>query len=136
MVFRPFEHQLARGLGLQDIDRFRDRLFPGLGSPTTSMDISKALCQATSRLLGSKIGLKDWRQITATFSRAHKDPDAIQTRSNDPDNQIRGHNNQTSNENYGITSKDPVGVGFETLQAHLQTAHWWYNLVGMFILSC
>ncbi|KAF9780658.1 hypothetical protein BJ322DRAFT_1023881 [Thelephora terrestris] len=132
VVFRPFEHCIAKALGIQDFgDRFLARLFPGLEFPTTSTDISKALCQDTSRFLGSKIGLKDWRQITATFSRAHKDPYAVQIRGVDPDNQIRGHNNQTSNENYGITPEDPTGIRFETLKSHLQTAHWWYHLVGI-----
>ena len=134
VVFRPFEQCIANALGLQDAgDRFLARLFPGLESPTTSTDISKALRQHTSKFLGSKIGLKDWRQITATFSRAHKDPHAVQIRGIDPDNQIRGHNNQTANGSYGVLSEDPAGVGFETLMSHLQTAHWWYHLVGMFI---
>jgi hypothetical protein len=125
---------LATALKIPDVgDRFLSRLLPGLSSPTTSKDISSALCQDTSKFLGSAIGLKDWRQITVGFSRAHKDPELAKIRGTDPDNQIRGHSNETANANYANTKEDPVDVEFRILKEQLQTAHWWFCLVGMLI---
>jgi len=133
-VFRPFEHYLATALKLPVVgDRFLSLLLPGFSSPTTSEDISTALRQDTSKFLGSEIGLRDWRQITVAFSEAHKDPHAIRIRGIDPDNQIRGHTNEVANTNYGNTSVDPVGIGFSILKQQLQTAHWWFRLVGMLV---
>lgn len=69
--------------------------------------------------------------MTVAFSDAHKDPDAVIIRGVDPDNQIRGHSNAMANRNYGNTLEDPVGTGFRVLRSQLQTAHWWFRLVGM-----
>jgi hypothetical protein len=137
-VFRPFEHLLAHALHLENAgDRFLSQLFPSLTtSPISSGDISTALKRDTLKYLGSPgVGLRDWRHITVGFCRAHKDPDLLRIRHGhiDPDNQIRGHTNETSDSNYAITSDDPVGVGFDKLWAHLRVAHWWFSLVGMFI---
>lgn len=134
VVFRPFEHRLATALQLQDVgDRFLSRLLPGLMSPATSGDITIALRRDTKRFLGSAIGLKDWRHITVAFSEAHKDPDAVKIRRVDPDNQLRGHTNETAITHYGNTSEDPGGVGFSALKQQLQAAHWWFDLVGMLV---
>lgn len=125
---------LATVLKIPEVgDRFLSQLLPGLSSPTTSEDISSALRRDTSKFLGNTIGLKDWRQITVGFSNAHKDPHAVRIRGIDPDNQIRGHTNETANAYYGNTLEDPVGVGFQILRQQLQTAHWWFHLVGMLI---
>lgn len=134
VVFRPFEDILAKQLAIADAEdhRFLDKLFPHLTSPTTSEDVSEALSQDTSKFLGCRIGLRDWRQLTVAFSRAHRDPRAAEIRKISPDNQIRGHPDQMSNENYGNIPEDPAGAGFETLRSHLQTAHWWWHLVGAF----
>ena len=136
VVFRPFEQLLANALQIDDGgDRFLSRLFPSLTtSQTTSGDISAALKRDTTKFLGTGVGLRDWRHVTVGFSRAHKDPNLLQIRGVDPDNQIRGHDNDTSNLNYAITSDDPVGVGFDKLWSHLRVAHWWFHLVCMFIL--
>jgi hypothetical protein len=129
-VFRPFENVLAHALRLEGAkDRFLSRLFPGLTSPISSGDISAALQRDTLKFLGSGIGLRGWRHVTVGFSRAHKDPGILQVRQIDPDNQIRGHNNDTSDSNYAINPEDPVGVGFDKIRSHLQTAHWWFHLI-------
>lgn len=135
VVFRPFEQLLANALHIGGVgDQFLSRLFPSLTtSQITSEDISAALKRDTLKFLGSGVGLKNWRHITVGFSRAHKDPNLPQIRDIDPDNQIRGHNNETSDSNYAITSVDPVGVGFDKLWSHLRVAHWWFHLVGTFI---
>lgn len=133
-MFRPFEHLLAHALRLEDVgDQFLSRLFPGLPSPTSSGDISASLKRDTLKFLGSGLGLRNWRHVTVGFSRAHKDPDLLRIRHIDPDNQIRGHSNETSTLNYAITSDDPVTVGFDKLRSHLQAAYWWFDLVGTFI---
>jgi hypothetical protein len=127
---------LATALDLPDVgNRIFHQLLPGFTSPTTPNDISSALCQSSLKFLHSKIGLKDWRQITVAFSAAHKDPDAVKIHGVDPDNQLRGHTNETANTHYANTLEDPVGVGFHTLKRQLQAAHWWFHLVGMTVFS-
>jgi len=134
VVFRPFESLLAHALRLENAgDKFLSRLFPGLPPPTLSGDISASLKRDTLKFLGSGLGLRDWRHVTVGFSRAHKDPNILQIRHVDPDNQIRGHTNETSNSNYAITPDDPVGVGLDKIRSHLQAAHWWFHLTGVFI---
>lgn len=135
-VFRPFEHLLAHALRLKDVgDQFLSRLFPNLPSSTSSGDISAALKRDTSNSLGGGVGLRGWRHVTVGFSRAHKDPDLLKICQIDPDNQIRGHTNETSALHYAITSEDPAGVGFDKIRSHLQAAHWWFNITGMFSLA-
>ena len=81
--------------------------------------------------LGNSIGLRDWRQITIAFSEAHRDWDAVRICDTEPDNQIQGHGNNIANTDYGNTLEDPIGVGFHVLGQHLETARWWFHLVGM-----
>ena len=131
-VFRPYEQLLANALGLEDVgDRFLSQLFPSLtASQTASGDISAALKRDTLESLGNPVGIRDWRHVTVGFSRAHKDPDLLQIRQKDPDNQIRGHGNETADSIYAVTPHDPVGVSFDKIWFHLRAAHWWFHLVG------
>ena len=113
-----------------DKDRFLSRLFPSVTSETTSEDISAALKRDTSKGLNKGVGLRDWRQVTVAFSRAHKDPNVAEFCGTDPDNEIWGQTNQVALGHYAKNPTGPAGIDYGKLRLYHQAAHWWWSLVG------
>lgn len=130
LIYRPAQVKLAAMLGMEDAThRLKYLAFPGLYKPMESQDLSDMLRTAMRDHIGYEIGLRDWRQIQATFVEAFYD-EVFDTFVQPAHYDQRGQSFRTGLEYYGVTVEKAFGVPHQKIVAHLNSSEFWQDLTS------
>ena len=103
------------GLDSTKIEDLRFRLYPGMNSD----ELSKCLKRDSTRHLGQRIGIADYRDLQGTFISKHKDPEGLPVYTRDSIQDLQqGHSSTTAHQHYLLSPEDLHQTKPEMVEAY------------------
>lgn len=130
LIYRPAQMYIARALGLGCADEsLKYEVFPGAQGTLDSDDLSNALQTSTLKHVGYKIGLMNWREIQAHFSRRFLSSSPSEPDSDEDDHwEQRGHSVTTGYARYARSADRPIGADDLKMLKHMGVSVRWQEL--------